>query len=361
RTPDGLYALDGYAAAVRPAGEGAPGGAAGRLLLGRISAEHWFATASHEFFSRGFDPNDIGFFARPHDHGGYLQVLYRENFAHGWVRRYSAALNPEYRWNWDGVRTQARVNLTGSAELTGFWTVSVTLTHEQPAYEDSEFGLTGIYRRPAGNALTASVQTDPRRDVALLLQAACAADLRRKREFSALMIWTLRPVPWMELTPEARVRFVRKGFGGVFHGGGIAASAEYGTPMSLFGETDLEEADLALGGILTFSRSLSIQFTAQALAVRARYGEFALLEGDRRFRRPAALPGMYDFNYAAFNANVLLRWEYLPGSTLYCVWTQERTGDTGSYAPSLPRRIGEIAALPREDILLVKLSYWFGL
>ncbi len=31
--------------------------------------------------SAGFNSNDLGFFAQPHEHGGYAQLIYRENFA----------------------------------------------------------------------------------------------------------------------------------------------------------------------------------------------------------------------------------------------------------------------------------------
>jgi hypothetical protein len=70
------------------------------------------------FYTRFFDINDVGFFAQPHDYGGYVQFLYSENFARGMFRRYSIALNPEYCWNWDAIRTHAVVNSSFTGELT---------------------------------------------------------------------------------------------------------------------------------------------------------------------------------------------------------------------------------------------------
>jgi hypothetical protein len=58
---------------------------------------------------------------------------------------------------------------------------------------------------------------------------------------------------------------------------------------------------------------------------------------------------------------VLLRWEYLPGSTLYLVWTQARYGDHGRYGIGLQERFGDAFGLPREDVLMVKGTYWFSL
>jgi hypothetical protein len=61
-----------------------------------------------------------------------------------------------------------------------------------------------------------------------------------------------------------------------------------------------------------------------------------------------------------FNANVLLRWEYLPGSALYLVWTQGRFGDTGDYGTSIGGRLGGIGLLPRQDAIVLKANYWFS-
>jgi hypothetical protein len=33
-----------------------------------------------------------------------------------------------------------------------------------------------------------------------------------------------------------------------------------------------------------------------------------------------------DFNFRQFRSNLVLRWEYVPGSALYVVWSQGRTG-----------------------------------
>jgi hypothetical protein len=34
-----------------------------------------------------------------------------------------------------------------------------------------------------------------------------------------------------------------------------------------------------------------------------------------------------DFNVGQFLSNMVIRWEYIPGSTLFLVWTQQMDGD----------------------------------
>jgi len=66
------------------------------------------------------------------------------------------------------------------------------------------------------------------------------------------------------------------------------------------------------------------------------------------------------FNYQQFRSNLVLRWEYRPGSTLYFVWSQDRTG----YHQAGPFSFGDGYKLLGEtfpgNIFMIKLNYWFG-
>lgn len=70
--------------------------------------------------------------------------------------------------------------------------------------------------------------------------------------------------------------------------------------------------------------------------------------------------GRPDFNFRELNASFVARWEFRPGSTLFFVWSHERTGlDTrGDFELS-----DELRGLRRAEgahAVLVKLSWWFG-
>jgi hypothetical protein len=113
---------------------------------------------------------------------------------------------------------------------------------------------------------------------------------------------------------------------------------------------------------VTFTRTLSLQFFSQLLLARGTYHNYKRLVSSTEllpFEYPA-FSGSVDpaFNVTTFNANILLRWEFLPGSTMYLVWTQGRSGDSGEYSASFSRRFTETFRLPHEDVLVVKVSYW---
>ena len=73
-----------------------------------------------------------------------------------------------------------------------------------------------------------------------------------------------------------------------------------------------------------------------------------------------------DFNFKQFRSTAVLRWEYLPGSTLFLVWSQSRTGSEGPGSFDFGRDFGRLLGLrhggvvPADNVFLIKLSYWLG-
>ncbi len=357
RFDEGRYTLDGYIAGAHSSTTRTnPDGGAGRLLFSRIAADHWFYTLSYNFTTPHFNSNDLGIFNRPRYHGGYFQILYREVKSEVLFRRYAFSVVPEARWNWDGVRTLAQVDFSFTSDWRNFWRSTLKYVVNDRAYDDGERGIIGLYLRPASHRLQVSVQTDERQHVSVSLTADYKMDLKRKTSFSTLAGITLRPAANIELTPLFYFERTRDEETGVLRGGRIASQGG----LSLFADRDVDEIDLALRGIVTFTRTLSLQFYTQILLARGRYEAYRLLVESEKFVG-VAQPPQYDFNYAIFDANVLLRWEFLPGSTIYFVWTQSRFNDSGKYATDFGPRLRETFTLPHDDAVLLKMSYWIPL
>jgi hypothetical protein len=71
-----------------------------------------------------------------------------------------------------------------------------------------------------------------------------------------------------------------------------------------------------------------------------------------------------DFNFQEFLSNLVLRWEYNPGSSVYLVWSQTRNG----YYPTGTMNVGEDLGNLFDsqtnhpyNVFLIKFSYRFGL
>ena len=68
-----------------------------------------------------------------------------------------------------------------------------------------------------------------------------------------------------------------------------------------------------------------------------------------------------DFNLKSLRGTVVLRWEYLPGSTLYFVWTQNRADYGYPGDLNLERDLKALFNAPGDNVFLIKISYRWNL
>lgn len=70
--------------------------------------------------------------------------------------------------------------------------------------------------------------------------------------------------------------------------------------------------------------------------------------------------GKPDFNYHEFHSNLVVRWEYRPGSTLYLVWghVQNRYSDEGRFQPA--KNLVDLLSDRPDTVFLLKMNYWFS-
>src|SRR5207245_6124906 len=144
-----------------------------------------------------------------------------------------------------------------------------------------------------------------------------------------------------------------------------AATATYGTRY-VFAPLDQTTFSASVRANWTFTPRLSLQLYAQPLISAGDYSRFGELARPRSFDfiRYGDVPPVNldnpDFNVKSLRGNLVLRWEFRPGSTGYLVWTQARsdTEDVGTFrfGPSLRRLFGARG----DNILLFKVSYWMS-
>jgi hypothetical protein len=74
--------------------------------------------------------------------------------------------------------------------------------------------------------------------------------------------------------------------------------------------------------------------------------------------------GNNNFNYQFFLSNLVIRWEYSPGSTVYLVWSQTRDNYNGSGQMDFINNMGDLFNKDNNiphNIFLIKFSYRFGI
>ena len=67
-----------------------------------------------------------------------------------------------------------------------------------------------------------------------------------------------------------------------------------------------------------------------------------------------------DFNRLSFRSNLVLRWEWRPGSTAFLVWQQNRQDLGASGALIKPRDLWDATRAAGDNFFVVKVSYWIG-
>jgi hypothetical protein len=70
--------------------------------------------------------------------------------------------------------------------------------------------------------------------------------------------------------------------------------------------------------------------------------------------------GNPDFSFRQFRSNLVARWEWKPGSSLYVVWSQGRTASVPYWDDSFGDNWSELWSTRPDNVFLVKLSYWFS-
>jgi hypothetical protein len=68
-----------------------------------------------------------------------------------------------------------------------------------------------------------------------------------------------------------------------------------------------------------------------------------------------------DFNFRSLRGNAVFRWEFMPGSTLFVVWTQDRNATDPVGNLDFSRDSRAMLDANADNILLLKLTYWLGL
>ena len=65
-----------------------------------------------------------------------------------------------------------------------------------------------------------------------------------------------------------------------------------------------------------------------------------------------------DFNVFSYRTNLVLRWEWRPGSTLFLVWQQNRSQAVPTGDLVGPRDLGHAMSAPGDNFFGAKITYW---
>jgi hypothetical protein len=155
----------------------------------------------------------------------------------------------------------------------------------------------------------------------------------------------------------------------------------------LFGRIHELDVSMTMRANWTFSPRLALQVYAQPYIASGHYNELkdvdnpgAARYADRFHMLSASearlVDGAYqvgasgarfafdqpDFNFRQLRSTVVLRWEYLPGSNVFAIWSHGQTSDTlDDGRLRFGHDVKALASAASENIVMIKATYWIGL
>ena len=135
-----------------------------------------------------------------------------------------------------------------------------------------------------------------------------------------------------------------------------------GVEDNVYGRLRRNVVNITTRATYAFSRELTLEAFLQPFVAVGNYYDIRKLARPMSFDfTPVSLDSNPDFNRKSLRGNVVLRWEYRPGSTLFVVWNTS-TSDTDRPGEFSPRRdLADAFRAPGSHVFVVKLNYWLTL
>ncbi len=357
--------------------------------LAKVSGDVLWETAVN-FRSPGFEVNDLAFLTMAD------YVWLNANVARQWqeptdhYRRLFLLAGGQQQYNYDGDLTGQEYRIFGEIETPGYDRFNTGFIWRPAVFDDRMTRGGPTVRRPDSWVLFGNIATDSRR--ALSLQSHVfywnSTDGGSEYGFNA----EARVRPASSVSFSFGPRFTRGQFRAQYVAG-FADPSAVGMlgRRAVFAAIDQTTLSMDTRLSFTFTPKLTLEMFAQPLVASGGYSDFAefvrprsaervgfddrqltpLSSSDGRIvsysldpdRDPSTEAFAFDnpdFNMRSLRGNAVLRWEYLPGSTLFLVWQQSRSGREALGDLQFSRDAAALFQQDADDIFVVKIAYWFG-
>ena len=359
-------------------------GYGGSIKIGKGSAGFWRYSTNINWRSPGLDLNDLGYMQTADIINQVNSISYFVNQPVSIFRTYSIELEQNNNWDFglDYLSSGAEINIY--LEFLNKWAVSTSVNYTSQTLDTRLLRGGNAMFVPSYWANSFYIRTDPSEKIFFDLSTNVS-----KSGYQSASSYQVQPgISFMPLN-------ILK----------ISLSAFYSTNLNQLQYINTEQVNdnnvFLLGKInqrtigATFridyniTTELSIQYYGSPFASVGKYSEFKTVTNSRaanyndRFLmlNPVLNGNSYevlennpvsskqivytfnnpDFNFFQFRSNLVLRWEYLPGSQIYLVWSQDRTNYITPGNNSVYKAISDLKNVYPNNIFLIKINYWFSI
>ncbi|MBT8392122.1 MAG: carbohydrate binding family 9 domain-containing protein [Ignavibacteria bacterium] len=357
-------------------------GYAGRFHINKQKG-NFFVNTAFGFITPAFDVNDLGFMWRAdklnwHAGAGYEWTDPTD------VYRYSnlgAAIFQNY--DFGGHKTWEGIFHFGFMEFANYYIADWNAAYYTETFNNTRTRGGPLTINPPGYQTSIWLASDSRKDWEIGVGAGTFQTSPSYDWFVELGFdWRPFPNLLFSINPKFSRVFEYAQYIDTFDD--PLAANTYGKRY-VFGELDQKTLSASIRLNWTFTPQLSLQLYLQPLISSGNYNNFKELES----------PGTYDFikygengstfdpetntadpdgngpaeeieisnpdfNFRSLRGNAVLRWEYLPGSVIYFVWTQTRSEEEEIGEFQFNKSMSRLFAAEPDNIFMVKVTYWIN-
>ncbi len=330
--------------------------------------------------SPGFEINDVGQTNKSDDISQWVNLFYRVTEPGDVFRNWEVNLFSNNNWNFGGVHRYQNLGLHLAYTLINFWNGFLE-TGIEPSIESDVATRGGPLMIDQGDQWIAGGVFN---NFAARNRWGVKSDTWWGR-----LGWSWRVDPEFHLQATDRLilsflpRYIRTNraqqFIDSFHDG---PEATFGGRY-VFGRIAQSEIATPVRANFSFSPTLSLDLYAEPFAASGRYDRIGELAEPRTDRLTVygeaegttlerSEDGDYvatsggstieldnpDFDVLSFRSNLVLRWEWRPGSALFLVWQQNRSHDAVRGRLVRPGDLLDTLTADGDNVLAVKFSYW---
>ena len=361
-------------------------GYGGTIKFGKSSQKRWQFETSVTVRSPGLEFNDIGYmrYSDVIHNGTWVGYYIRDPFAI--FRNFFLNMNYFVYWDFSGKLVSSNLNTNFNTQFKNKWRLNGNFSRQNENISTSMLRGGPSFIKPGDQSFNLNLSSDQSKKIALYAGNYHGyGDNNSFRYHEYWMGATIRPSNSLSISLEPDYAVQNSTLQYVNTLGTVA------DPIYLFSELDMKTLSFSVRLNYTITPQLSVEYYGQPFVSAGKYTNFNKItnpDADRYSDRYhifseneinySAQSGTYsvdenlddkidfsfgnpDFNFRQFKSNLVVRWEYSPGSTLYLVWSQGRTGSGQNGNFSYGNDMKELFDVQPHNVFLLKFSYWFAL
>ena len=308
--------------------------------------------------SKEFDIKDMGYIQRNNERhvGGWFSLFTSSPW---WItHRISLSSNLWHSWNFSKLELSKGFNITGWITFKNYWGINFSEGHEFPSYNDWITRGGPALLKPSLDWINLGGYSDSRKTVSSGFSASFErSDIESKSEMFFLHFNT-KTFSNLEISFSPQYSHSFDYAEWVIN---IDEDNDGIVDHYVFGELTTDILSASIRSDIAFSKNLTLQLWIQPYIAVGKYTNFKeLIDADKFEFSPYTTSLSPDFNQKFLKINVVLRWEYSPGSSAYFVVTNALSdfSHPGDFSPVRDLRL--MFKAKGEKVYLIKIDKWLS-